>query len=1043
MARLVELALRFRTLVFIAVGLAVAAAILDITQLPVESVPDISPREVLVTIVAPGLAPEEVEREVAFPIETEMTGLPQMIDLRSVSRFGVCVVYVEFADGTDINLDRTLVNQRLQQARARIAASGVEPRLGPLSTGLGEIIQFQLAGRGYSLMQLNSIMTWQVAPRIKQVPGVADLNINGGADETWEVTLDENRLRQYRISPGEVFRAVDDNNAVAGGAWIEHNEEQEVVVGQGRVQSLDDLRDIVLRVEPDGTPLYVRNVAEVRKAPRVRLGAVTRDGKGEIVNAVVLMLMGHNSGEVAHAVRAALPAIGKTLPPGVSIRMFYDRSNLTRRTIHTVEINLSVGAALVVVTLLLVMGSLRAALVIASVIPLSLLAAMVGMHHLGISANLMSLGAIDFGMIVDGSVVLVENTLRRRGRESRRSSRQGVGEAASEVARPVTFAVAIIVLVYLPVLSLQSIEGKMFRPMAQTVILALLASLLFCLTWMPAITSVVLKGSGQIRDSWLVRHARRVYDRALPACERHPWRVSAVALVAVGAAFVLARGLGGEFIPRLEEGSLVVTSTRLPSVALPTSIASVTTIERVLRGFPDVRTVVSNTGTSAIPTDPMGVEQTDSFVMLKPSGQWKTAHSQQGLVAAYDKALKKAVPGTQFSWSQPIQMRMDDLLQGVRTQVAISIFGPDLKTLARLGRQVSKVVSSVRGAADTAPEEVSDLPFLQINVDRRRAALYGINARNVLDVVEAVGGHLGSEVVTGNAIYPIQVRFRAADRSDAERIAALRVERPGGGSLPLSAVTTIQLVGEPAEISRDEVQRRTVVQTNVRGRDTQSFVQAAQAAVAREVKLPSGYRIEWRGQFRNLAEATSRLSLVVPMALTLIFAMLYIAFGTVRLALLVFINLPIAATGGIFALVLRGMPFSVSAGIGFIALFGVAILNGVVMVSYIIERRAEGMDAAEAATDAARQRFRPVIATALVASLGFLPMALSTSAGAEVERPLATVVIGGLISATLLTLLVLPTLYPRFAGSTGGRPREAEARDEDARERQRESVAGE
>ena len=1021
MAGLTAVALRFRALLFVFAGLLVVGGLLDIWFLPVESVPDISPREVLVTIVAPGLAPETVEKLVTFPVESELTGLPGVVDLRSISRFGVSVVYVEFEDGTDIFQDRAYVNERLAAAKQKITAVDVTPMIGPLSTGLGEIMQFQLAGPGHSLMELNTLMTWQVAPMLKQVPGVADLNINGGSTETFGVALDDAALTRYGISPGDVFAAVDGNNAAAGGAWIEHNQEQQVIVGSGLIGSLADLGGIVLRTGTDGTPVYVSDVARVAAAPRVRLGAVTRDGTGEIVNAVVLMQEGHNSGDVVRAVDAELPVIAKTLPKGVTIKPFYRRSDLTARTIATVRDNLLFGALLVMVVLLVVLGDWRAALVVTSMIPLSLIVAMVGMHHLGISANLMSLGAIDFGMIVDGSVVMVENTLRRREGREREPRVRTIGSAAAEVARPIAFAVAIIVIVYLPVMSLQSIEGKMFKPMAETVILALLSSLLLALTWIPAIASVVLKRETPARESWVVRRARRAYTPTLAWCEGH----RAVVVTLAGALFALsvfvASGFGGEFIPKLEEGSLVVTSVRLPSAALPTSIADTTTIERVLKRFPEVTTVVSNTGTATIPTDPMGVNQTDSFVMLKPPGQWKTAHSQDGLVSAYGRALEDAVPDSMFTWSQPVQMRMDDLLEGVKTDVAISIYGDDLGMLQSLAAKVSAVVAHVPGAADTAPEEVAGLPFLHIDVDRAAASRRGINARAVLDVVSAIGGHIGSTIVIGGAQLDTQVRYQPDDRTTIDRIRNLRVQRPGGGSVPLSEVARISLADGPSQVSRDHVQRRAVVDTNVRGRDATSFVRAAQQAVAAKVHLPQGTRIEWSGQYQHLAEATGRLSLAVPIALVLIFVMLYATFNSARLAALIFLNLPIAVTGGIFALAARGLPFSVSAGIGFIALCGVAVLNGVVLVSTIVALRGKGHDALEAAQEAAQLRLRPVLTTALVASIGFIPMAVSTTAGAEVERPLATVVIGGLVTATMLTLLVLPALYPWFVGETSKR----------------------
>ena len=1017
MHRLADVALRFRTLVFLFTALLLAGGVFDILSLPVEAVPDISPKQVLVTIVAPGLAPEEVERLVTFPIETQMTGLPGMSDLRSVSRFGVSVVYVEFEDGTDLNLDRTMVNERLQQARAMITAAQVSPLIGPLSTGLGEIYQFQLADPHRSLMDLRTIMEWKVAPQLKQVPGVVDLNINGGDTETFEVRLNEPALIRYGINVGDVFAAVDANNVARGGAWILHNQEQQVIVGRGLIRNLDDLGTIVLKTGPDGTPVYIRNVAELVHGARVRLGAVTRDGGGEIVNGVVLMLYGENSGAVLNSVKAELQKIQGTLPKGVTIKPFYDRTELTTRTIHTVEHNLFEGAVLVILVLLVMLGSWRAAVIVAAVIPLSLLVAMVGMHHFGISANLMSLGAIDFGMIVDGSVVLVENTLRRRaGARPGESMQQTIGGAAAEVARPIVFAIAIIVIVYLPVLSLQSIEGKMFRPMAYTVILALLASLLIALTVIPALASVLLPERGAAGDTWIMRHLRRAYMPMLAWSEAHALLTTAIAVVVFAGSVLVARGLGGEFIPQLQEGSIVVTSQRLPSVALPTSIDNVTLIEKTIRTLPEVETVVSNTGTAAIPTDPMGVNQTDSFVILKPRSQWKTADTQDGLTAVISKRLDDAVPGTSFSFSQPIQMRMDDLLEGVRTAVAISIFGPDLDMLADLGNQVSRVVGGVQGAADTNPEQVGGLPFLHIDVDRAAAARFGINVSDVMNIVEAIGGHVGSNVTVGDAQFATQVRFRAQDRSGIDAIRNLRVRSPTGGDIPLSELARITVDSGPSEISRDKVERRTIVQTNVRGRDISSFVKAAQAAVREQVKLPDGYRIEWAGEFQNLDQATARLSIVVPIALTLIFVMLYVMFGSFRLALLIFLNLPMAATGGIYALALRGLPFSVSAGIGFIALCGIAILNGVVLVSYIVDQRREGLDAVAAAGAAARIRLRPVLTTALVASLGFIPMAFSSTAGAEVQRPLATVVIGGLLTSTLLTLLVLPAIYPWFAG---------------------------
>ncbi|MBB2157138.1 efflux RND transporter permease subunit [Gluconacetobacter diazotrophicus] len=1008
---------------FVVLGGAVAimlAAIAAVIGLPVESVPDISPRQVLVSVTAPGLATEEVERLITFPIETSMAGIPGMNDLRSVSRSGVSVVYVQFDDDTDIDLDRTRVNERIQQARSLIAVPGLSVNMGPLATGMGEIMQIEIRGQVRnggarpSLMDLNRLMTWTVVPQLKLVPGVVDVNVNGGAEETYQVALDQARLVAYGVSVSDVYRAVDGNNAASGGGWIEHHAEQQIVVGRGLVRGLDDFAALPVRLNPDGTAIRLRDVGAVSMGPRTRLGAVTRDGDGEIVNGVVLMRMGASSDATLAAIRAALPGIRRTLPAGITLDPYYSRSDLTNRTIATVRENLLIGAALVVLVLVVVIGDWRASLVIASVIPFALVCAMAGMRQFGISANLLSLGAIDFGMIVDSSLVVVENLMAHRQRGETEDLRTLVVSSVMQVIRPVTFAILVIVMVYLPILTLQGIEGKMFRPMAQTVIMALLASLAYCVICVPVIAALALRRAPAHGDTRLVAALRRGYGPMVLWGETHPGRLfgatAAIFLVSV----FLATRLGGEFIPQLGEGALVVTSTRLPSASLPTVLQSVRREEQILRGFPEVATVVSNTGTSAIPTDPMGVNETDSFVFLKDPSHWRTAHTQEGLVTAIDATLRAQLPDAQFSWSQPVQMRMDDLLSGVRSEIAVSIYGPDLDMLSRLGDQVAAVLKGVPGAADVAPQGDGTLPFIHVDVDRDRAARLGVPMADILDTVEAVGGHIGRPVIVENAVMNTQVRFDPAQAASRGQIARLRVRRADGrGTVLLSQVATISIVDGPPRISRDRIQRRLIVQANVRGRDLSSYVAAAQAAVAAKIHLPPGYRLTWEGQFRNLQSAMARLDIVVPIALALIFALLVVALGSVRAAMLVFVNLPMAATGGIIALTVRGLPFSISAGIGFIALFGVAILNGVVLVSAIQHLRRTGMDVARAAFEAAEERFRPVIATALVASLGFFPMAFSTSAGAEVERPLATVVIGGLVSSTLLTLLVLPSLYAR------------------------------
>lgn len=989
-----------------------------LSGLPVEAVPDISPQQVLVSAIAPGLATEEVEKLITFPVESSMAGIPGVKDLRSISRSGVSVVYIQFEDSTDINLDRARVTERMAQARSLISVPGVSISMGPLTTGLGEIFQFQLYGPGLSLMELHRLISWTVAPQLKLVPGVVDVNIGGGAEETWNVTLDPARLLTYGVSVGDVYRAIETSNAASGGGWIEHHAEEQVVAGRGLLRSLQDFGAVTVKTQPGGTAIRLRDLGRISTVPRTRLGAVTRDGQGEIVTGVVMMEKGASSDATLAGIRAALPAITQSLPAGVRLVPYYDRAMLTNRTIATVRENLLIGAALVVAVLLAVIGNLRASLLIASVIPFALVCAMTGMRIFGISANLLSLGAIDFGMIVDSSLVVVEHVLSRRLREPDVPFGELVRSCAQQIARPVSFAILVIIMVYLPVLTLQDIEGRMFRPMAQTVIMALAASLLYCMVWIPILCVSTLRTVQVPHETRLMQWLRRHYEPLFSRCVRKPRLLVGGSLAVCVLAAVLGMGLGSEFVPQLEEGALALHALRLPSASLETVLKSVQQQERLLKTFPEVETVISNTGTAAIPTDPMGQNETDSFILLKEPRQGR---SQAELVSAMNKALQNALPDALFSWSQPVQMRMDDLLSGVRTQIAVSIFGNDLPTLARLSEQVIKALNSVRGAADVMAEDDGATPFLHIDVNRENAGRLNVRVQDILDTVEAIGGHIGRPVTQGNAIIPTQARFDPAQARSLADIGALRViQADGRGTVMLSQVADIRQQDGPPRISRDGIRRRIVVQANVRGRDIASYVAEAQKTVQRTVTLPHGYTMQWNGQFRNLQSASKRLAIVVPIALTLIFLLLITALGSARLALLVFCNLPLAASGGIFALVLRGLPFSISAGIGFIALFGVAVLNGVVLVSTAEQIRRRGVGAARAAFTAARERFRPVMATALVASLGFFPMAFSASAGAEVERPLASVVVGGLVTSTLLTLFVLPLLYARFMKA--GRP---------------------
>jgi cobalt-zinc-cadmium resistance protein CzcA len=1010
------LLIRRRWLVLVMALAAAAGGIVNLRGLSIDAVPDISPKQVMILTLSPGLGPLEVERLVSFPVESAMAGAPGLTGIRSTSRFGVSAVYVTFDEAMPITEARSQVFQRLPQAKAMMPAGIGDPQMGPMATGLGEIYQFELRGPAYSPMELKRLLQWTIAPRLKLTPGIADVNIYGGQLPTYEVRVSAESLQRYGVSLSQVYTALAENNLARGGAYLEHNDQQEVIRGLGLATGPEDIARIVVATQPGGVPVTVASLGEVVEAPKVRLGAVSRDAAGETVVGIAMMQQGENASAVVERVKATIEDLRPLLPPGIAIVPYYDRSALVERTIHTVAHNLVEGAVLVIVVLLLLLGNLRAGLVVAAAIPLSMLLAFAGMRVLGLSGNLMSLGAIDFGLIVDGAVVMIENVLRARGEHPERPAHAVIRDAAADVAKPVMVAVAIIILVYLPVLALEGVAGKMFRPMALTVILALAGSLFLTLTLMPALAALVLSGRGiGERETRLVHGMRSVYTPVLLFAERRAGATILVTLALFAGSCVLATRLGGEFLPKLSEGSIVVTSEKLPGINLDASLRTMRRIEAVLKSFPEVRRVVSLTGSAEIPTDPMGVESTDSFITLADPATWTTATTQDGLVAAFSERLRQEVPGVAYAFSQPIQMRMDDLLEGVRGDVAISLYGDDLGVLKDKADAIVRAVSGVPGASDVKAESQAGMPALSITVDRAAAARYGVSASDVLDVVEAIGGRpSGSVYRDDNAITDIVVRLANADRGDIERVRALPVGR-GKATVPLSLVASVEVATGPAQISRERLQRRISVQANVRGRDVQSFVTEAQAAVKAQVGLPPRYSLVWSGQFQNLQEATARLSVVVPAALAAILVMLVVLFSDIRVAGLIFLNVPVAATGGILALYARGLPFSVSAAIGFIATFGIAVLNGVVLMSTLRDLERAGLSPREAATEAAERRLRPVMTTALVATLGFLPMALSTSAGAEVQRPLATVVIGGLVTATLLTLVVLPALYPYVA----------------------------
>jgi heavy metal efflux system protein len=1019
---LIRFAVRQRLLVMLMVAIMIGAGWYSLRRLPIDAVPDVTNVQVQVLTAAPSLAPLEIERQITFPVEVAMSGLPDVEEIRSVSKFGLSAVTVVFADSVDTYFARQLVLERLTQAREQIPENIGSPEMGPISTGLGEIYQYELRaapGSGYSPTALRTIQDWNVRRQLLGVPGVTEVNSFGGFEKQYQVRLDPAKLQSYGLSLRDVLESVGRNNANVGGAYIERGSEQYLLRGIGLIESAEDIRNVVVKTGREGVPVYVRDVGEVVEGATVRQGAVTADGEGEIVAGIAMMLKGENSRTVVERVKERVEQVKKSLPKGVELIPFYDRTELVDRTIWTVAKNLIEGALLVVVVLILLLGNWRGSLLVATIIPLSMLFAAILMRVFGVSGNLMSLGALDFGLIVDGAVVMVENAVRRRADAQHEGSDEApdrtILDACVEVGRPVVFAVAIIMIVYLPILSLQGIEGKMFKPMALTVIFALLGSLILSLTYVPAALTFVLRGHVAEKESFLIRFAKRWYRPALDFMTR--WRAQALA-VATGLVVISALMfplLGSEFIPRLDEGSLAVQIGRLPSVSLTQAVEDATRVEQVLRGFPEVTKVVSKTGRAEVATDPMGVDLSDLYIELKDPSEWTTAHTKAELVEKMSEALEKQVPNAVFSFSQPIELRVAELISGVRSDVAIKLFGDDLDTLKRTADRIARVVSGVRGAEDVKAEATAGLPQLQVKPDRAAMARYGINVEDVNDLVEAVvAGKEAGTVYEGEQRYDMVVRLSEESSKDFETIRGLTVGAPNGARIPLAQLADIRVVEGAAQISREDTRRRIGVELNVRGRDIGSFVSEAQGAIAREVQIPPGYYLTWGGTFENLERASARLLLVVPLALFLIFVLLFTTFGSVRQALLIYTGIPFAVVGGVFALFLRGMPFSISAGVGFIALFGVAVLNGVVMVSYINKLREEGRSVMDAVREGAMTRLRPVLMTALVASLGFIPMALATSAGAEVQRPLATVVIGGLVTSTLLTLLILPTLYGWF-----------------------------
>lgn len=1044
--RIIASSIAHRWLMMALTAALIAVGAWSFTTLPIDATPDITNVQVQINTAAPGYSPLEAEQRITWPVETVMAGLPRMQQARSLSRYGLSQVTVEFEDGTDIYFARQQVAERLQQVKSQIPA-GLDPQLGPISTGLGEIFMYTVDadpaarkadGSAYTATDLRTLQDWVIRPQLRTVPGVTEVNTIGGYQRQVHITPDPARLRALGFTLEDVADAVERNNQNVGAGYIERNGQQFLVRIPGQVANLEEIGNIVL-ARREGVPIHVHDVAEVADGPELRSGAATQDGH-EVVMGTVVMLIGANSRDVAQAAAAKLEQAQRSLPEGVTATASYDRTALVDRTIQTVAKNLVEGALLVIVVLFLLLGNVRAALITAAVIPLAMLFTLTGMARGGVSANLMSLGALDFGLIVDGAVIIIENCLRRFGERQhalgRSMTRQErfaeTASATAEVIRPSLFGLGIITAVYLPIFALTGVEGKMFHPMAITVVLALSGAMLLALTFVPAAIALFLGGNVQEKENRVMAWLRRHYQALLAFSLRQGrWMVAGALLLVVGCS-LLATRLGSEFVPNLDEGDVAMHAMRIPGTSLSQSIAMQTLIENRLVQFPEVRTVFSKIGTPEVASDPMPPSVADTFIMMKPREAWPDPRKPRAALLAELEQAVEQLPGNNYEFTQPIQMRTNELISGVRADVAVMLFGDDLDTLSSVGGRIARVAANVPGAADVRVEETSGLPLLTITPNRSALAGYGLNPGQVQSTVAtAVGGQVAGQLFEGDRRFDIVVRLPEALRRDPAALADLPVslapalagndadESSQGGSwssgsartVPLRELAALANSEGPNQINRENGKRRIVVTANVRDRDLGSFVGELQQAINRDVQVPDGYWIEYGGSFEQLISASQRLAIVVPATLVLIFALLFWAFGSVKDAALVFSGVPLALTGGVLALAVRGIPLSISAGVGFIALSGVAVLNGLVMISFVRSLREGGMPLADAVREGALGRLRPVLMTALVASLGFVPMAFNVGAGSEVQRPLATVVIGGIVSSTLLTLLVLPVLY--------------------------------
>lgn len=1016
LSRVIDASLEYRGVVFLAAALLVVSGLIAFRHLPFDAYPDTTPVQVAVNTVAPALSPLEVERQITFPMEQALGGLPGLVEVRSVSKFGFSQITTIFEDGTDIYLARQVVGERLQSVTL---PEGVErPSLGPVSTGLGEVFQYLVESDELSARELRTLHHWVVRPQMLQVPGVAEINTWGGYEKQYHVIFDPDALVKYDLTLDDVAEALRRNNTNVGGGVVERGGEARIVQGVGLAESIEDIEQIVVAAQ-DGVPIRIRDLARVVEGHEVRRGAVTAEGRGEAVLGLGFMLMGENSRELTARLEARLDEVRDSLPEGVHLQPVYSRTHLVDQVLHTVEKNLLEGALLVVAILFAFLGNLRAGLIVAAAIPLSMLFAFNAMLQFGIAGSLMSLGAIDFGLVVDSSVIMVENAARRVSEdESGRSVREIVRDAAIEVRRPTLFGELIIAIVYLPILALEGVEGKLFRPMALTVIFALAGSMILSLTLMPALASLALKREARPghthRPNLLVRALQRAYRPVLRWALGHRVMVAALALAVLANAALLASRLGSEFVPRLREQAVVINTVRLAGVSLEESVRYGTRIERLLLdAFPDeIEHIWTRTGTAEVATDPMGLEVSDVFVTLAPRESWTRGRTQDELMAAMSAALE-GMPGMRSVLTQPIEMRMNEMIAGIRADVGIKLFGDDFEQLRRYAEAIRAAVADVPGAADVTVEQVTGQPILRVAVDRDAVARFGIPVEEVLELVESLGTRRVGEIVEGQMRFDLVLRLDDRYREQDGLIERLLVAAPGGERVPLGQLADVEIVEGPSTINREWARRRIVVQANVRDRDIGSFVGEVREVVG-AIELPDGYYVRYGGQFEHLERARERLAVVVPLALLLIFSLLYITFGGARDALLVFTGVPFATVGGIAALTFAGMPFSISAGVGFIAVSGVSVLGQLVLVSRAKWLVARGVALVDATREAAETRLRPVIMTGLVAALGFVPMVLNTGVGAEVQRPLAVVVIGGVVSSMLATLVVLPALYASF-----------------------------